>query len=528
MNVGISYGAASEAEHRVGELDARVRSGLILAGLVLLGALLRFWRLGAWGLEGDEIFTLRDSLHPSLRNPRPLIYFLNHILIRPIAGLDEHGLRLLPAIFGVLAIPVIYFMGRRLVGSISALFAALLVTVSPFHVYQSQYARYWSLVFLLAAAYPYAIYVGIRDHSLRWLISGVVLALLAVLAHPVAILPAAGLALFYLISLRHDIVARLRTDALLRWFGVAVLILGLVLAIRSFSMLQNWIHAHDVKNRLPERLFNPKQPGLRQLGILASYVDYMTVPVVLSGVLGIGILARRDRPLALLLSWVSIVPVVIILLISFRAPISTNYLLPAAPALFLAAGVFLGRLVEIDIGVRPRWLAPAVIGIIVIAAGMPTLISQYRDGRRFDFRGAARWLETQMAPGDMVIAEQYPVLVHYLRDREVRHISPDTAVIAGYARELRQAGQGGALWVVAPAPSHAFRVNLKQLGVTGWIYQNCQLRNTLGRARVDVRQYYLQIYRCPPMTSQVGRAAVPAQVDSVAGRSSPRRVRTSR
>ena len=33
--------------------------------------------------------------------------------------------------------------------------------------------------------------------------------------------------------------------------------------------------------------------------------------------------------------------------------------------------------------------------------------------------------------------------------------------------------------------------------MTGWIYENCQLRNTVGVARLDFRQNQLQVYRCP-------------------------------
>jgi len=63
---------------------------------------------------------------------------------------------------------------------------------------------------------------------------------------------------------------------------------------------------------------------------------------------------------------------------------------------------------------------------------------------------------------------------------------------------LHQGTRAGTLWIVAPAPSHAFRANLKSGGLIGWIYDNCQLRNTLGVGRVDYRQEYLQVYRCPP------------------------------
>jgi hypothetical protein len=192
--------------------------------------------------------------------------------------------------------------------------------------------------------------------------------------------------------------------------------------------------------------------------------------------------------------------VAIIVLISFRTPASINYFLPGAPAVFLAAGVFLARLAEVDTGVRPRWLLPALVTVIVIAGGLPTVISQYRDGRRYDFRGAAQWLKSRMTPGDLVFSEQYPVMRHYLGPL-AQPISFDTTALEGSAHRLNEPGHGDALWIVAPAPSHAFRVNLRKGGLLAWIYQNCQLQNTLGKARMDVRQYYLQIYRCPPEPS---------------------------
>src|SRR6185312_1527604 len=92
-------------------------------------------------------------------------YLLNHYVVHPFIPLDEFGLRFLPALFGALGIPVVYAVGRRLVGERAALFAAALLAVSPLHVYYSQFARYWSLVFLLSAVYPYALYLGLRERN---------------------------------------------------------------------------------------------------------------------------------------------------------------------------------------------------------------------------------------------------------------------------------------------------------------------------------------------------------------------------
>jgi hypothetical protein len=41
------------------------------------------------------------------------------------------------------------------------------------------------------------------------------------------------------------------------------------------------------------------------------------------------------------------------------------------------------------------------------------------------------------------------------------------------------------------------------------MYGNCQMRNTVGRGRLDFRQQYLQVYRCPPMAGPAGSAEPP-------------------
>jgi hypothetical protein len=198
--------------------------------------------------------------------------------------------------------------------------------------------------------------------------------------------------------------------------------------------------------------------------------------------------------LALLLTCLLVFPVAFLILVSFYAAISTIYLLPTAPVLFYGGGVFLGRLAEIDLGLRPRWLAPATVTTFIIVSGMPTLVSQYRDGRRYDFRSMAGWLNERLEPGDLVFSDQHQVMQYYLKTAPVQRLVGDPAPLVA-----AMPGPGkGALWVVAPAPSHAFRTNPKLGMLKTWIHTRCQLRNTLGSGRLDFRQHYLEIYRCPP------------------------------
>ena len=487
-------GVAAPSKH-----PGRLEYALLL-GIIALAVALRFWRLGDWGFDSDEIFMLRDSIDIRPRNPRPLLYLLNHYLISPFRPLDEFGLRILPALFGVLGIPVFYFVARRLVGSRAALFGAFLLAASGLHVYYSQFARYWTLVFLFSAIYPYALYLGLTQRNRRALILGIVTAVLAVLAHPASVLLLGGLGVWVVATyVKREQMASLWSRKSLYWIAGLAVVLSVAVALWFIPLLQGWFSEHDTPGNTEFLLSIPGRPGIKQAAYLLGFVESLTLPLVLSGALGIYLLWQRDRLLALLFTCVFVAPVTFLVLLSLVAPVSTFYLLPTVPIVFIGAGVFLDRLAGLDWELRPRWLLPAAVVITIVAAGAPTLISQYRDGRRYDFRGAARWLNERLATGDVVFSDQFKVMAHYLPGAQVHALRGDPAPLMHAASTLDQSGDAAAaLWIVTPAASHAFRTNPKLGSLNGWIYGNCQLRNIIGVTRVDFRQNLLQIYRCPP------------------------------
>ncbi len=472
----------------------------ILVSLIALAVVLRFWRLGDWNLDATEMFTLRDSFRPQFRNPRPLGYLLNYYLVLPFHPLDELGLRLVPALAGVLAVPAVYQVGRRLIGTRAALFAAFLVTVSALQVFYSQFARYWSLVFLFSAVYPYALYVGVRDRNRRAIALGLGTLVLAVLAHPVAILPAGGPALWLLGRYgRPRYLKQAWRHPAFRWAVGIGLVLAVAIAIRLVPILHGWISMHDRNPGMGQFLLAGKRPnGAKQAVLLLAYLQGLSLPMVLAAAAGLFLLWReRDRSLAVFLLTLVAFPVTFIALVSMRTPVSTFYLLPSAPAFYLAAGVLLDHLFRVDWQVRPQWLIPVTLVVALLLTDAPTLVSQYRNGRRFDFEGVAQWLKPRLSPDDVVVSDQPMVMAHYLGDQPVKKLRADTLPLAESLREL-QSGRGGVLWIVAPAPAHAFRTTLKEGGLANWMYQRCQLSNTVGRGRLDFRQQYLQVFRCPP------------------------------
>jgi uncharacterized membrane protein len=475
-------------------------TGVLLAALVVLAFALRFYRLGDWGFDSDETFTLRDSVHIDPGNPRPLLYLLNHYLLGPLLPLDEFGLRLLPAVFGVLAIPTFYLVARRLVGTRAALFGALLLTFSGLHVYYSQFARYWSLVFLLTTIYPFAIYLGLREHNRRLLILGFLAGVVAVLAHPASVLLVGGLGPWIIATyLRPDQRARLRDHQRIIWLSLFFVVLAAAIAIRFVPMLKGWVSAHDSGQTTSEFLLHsPGKRGVKQVIYMFGFLESLTIPLVLAGALGILRLWQRgDRSLAILLASMFVFPMAFLTLVSLRAPVGVFYLVPTMPILFIGAGVFLDRLTEVDSGLRPRWLVPATVTVMIIAAGAPTLISQYRDGRRYDFRGVAKWLQKRVGPADVIYSDQSKVMLHYLPGTRIERLRANPKPLDAMMREQHASGPG-ALWIIAPAPAHAFRTNRSLVSLRRWMYDHCQLRNTIGVGRMDFRQYYLQVYRCQP------------------------------
>jgi mannosyltransferase len=143
--------------------------------IILPAFALRLFRLGYQELRGDEafgyFFSLRSYggiLHDTLklREPHPVAsYFLQKTWIA-LAGHSEFALRFTSVWFGVLAVALIYRLGRRLALPVpTATLAAMLLAISPYAIWHSQDARMYtiSLAFTLASTWL-AIEVWLGQH----------------------------------------------------------------------------------------------------------------------------------------------------------------------------------------------------------------------------------------------------------------------------------------------------------------------------------------------------------------------------
>lgn len=132
----------------------------LLAGLIVLAAILRLVRLGAQSLWVDEMLTLIVATPKPgfplgqllLHNIHGPLHTLVVALMRTVSE-NEAWLRLPSALAGVCSVPLLYAWVRPRLGARAAAWAAFLLAVNPLHLHYSQELRNYAFAvcFVLAS-----------------------------------------------------------------------------------------------------------------------------------------------------------------------------------------------------------------------------------------------------------------------------------------------------------------------------------------------------------------------------------------
>ena len=156
MRDGLNKMKAS-ANRLFGYFMVRRKEIIILIFCVITGFALRFYAFDQKSLWLDEIHTFNDSRdglidqikfykeNPTTLHP-PLFFVLTH-LFYPFTK-PERDLRIIPLIFGILSIPMIYFLSKSFSPNIT-LPCTLSLTFMTYHISLSQDGRSYSLSMFL-------------------------------------------------------------------------------------------------------------------------------------------------------------------------------------------------------------------------------------------------------------------------------------------------------------------------------------------------------------------------------------------
>ncbi len=122
--------------------------------ITLVGAFIRALMLSFKGMALEETVNLWIAGHSfaeiipwagRINGQPPLYYYLFHIWTA-INGTDPYYARFFSVLFSALTIPIIYLIGKRLSGPVMGLAAAVILAVSPFHVFFAQDTSIYTLL----------------------------------------------------------------------------------------------------------------------------------------------------------------------------------------------------------------------------------------------------------------------------------------------------------------------------------------------------------------------------------------------
>ncbi len=161
-----------------------------LGVLTLFAAALRCYKIEEWSYFIDELRSWESTLNASflplssaLRPSRQLFFWLMMKISFSTFGVSTIALRLFPFVFGVATIPLVYFPIKKLFDTRVALLSVFMLAVSPWHIYMSQMARWYTLLILLMFFALIAFYNFIESSKPTYFLLYTTLSFLAFATH---------------------------------------------------------------------------------------------------------------------------------------------------------------------------------------------------------------------------------------------------------------------------------------------------------------------------------------------------------
>ncbi|SVC86754.1 uncharacterized protein METZ01_LOCUS339608, partial [marine metagenome] len=191
-------------------LSKIIRPSLIILVIMTIGGLLRIFDLGSKSFWGDELISiyhstdivdLKSFFTAHRGNAHPPLYFLL-LKLWSLGGNEEYYLRLLSVLFGTLAIPITYLLGKEFFKTKASILAAFLVAISPFLLRFDREVRMYPLFVFLSIISILFFIKALRQNQSKYWIGYVIVTILNTYTHYHAFLIIASMWLFYFVRFR--------------------------------------------------------------------------------------------------------------------------------------------------------------------------------------------------------------------------------------------------------------------------------------------------------------------------------------
>jgi len=370
--------------------------------LTVIGFFLRFYNLGFNSLWLDEASTntfavmsvsgIWQATAGGEFNP-PLFYWLEHFML--VFGNNEVTLRFIPALLGVLTIPLIYFAGKEFMDRNVGIIAAAAFTFSPFLIFYSQEARAYSMMLFFVAFALVFYFKALKTNDLKnWALFGL-LSALAFWSHFYSFVIIASLILYALFLQIGNFQKNLQNLKMIAVSIVLFVVLCfplILLAIQLFASRTSTAPAF----------------GIQGLGIisetfkqLSGFSDISMVFLLILFIIGIIQAFLIDKNKGIFLVALTILTFVISFILSYKMPMVPRYLIFFNTVFFIGVAISYKMFYRI---INNRGVVYGFMAVLVlISVTTPFFMSYYSGYSKEDWRGFSGQIQQMTKPGDLVV-----------------------------------------------------------------------------------------------------------------------------
>ena len=379
-----------------------------VAALTVLAAVLRFTRIGHQGFWFDEANTAGDihfsagamlGLLPANETTPPLFYVVAWVWAR-VFGFSQVSLRALPALAGVVTVPIVYLTARKLISSRAGLVAAALTACNPFLIWYSQEFRPYEPLVLLSALGLLAFAYILERADTRAILAWAIVSAMALATHYYALLTVVPEAVWLLYRCRAD----------RRVIGAIAFVGACGLALLPLAVAQNstgnasWIAPIPLLPRLgqilPEFLIGFQAPAQRLLERTAEVIALLALVLL-------AVRADAQERRGALIAGALVVAGLVLNLLLIAGGIDdliTRNVLALWPlaVVLVAGGLGARRAGALGVGAAALLCAIGVFATVAVATD--------RSFQRPDWRGVARLLGARPSAGSgprMIFVQHY-------------------------------------------------------------------------------------------------------------------------
>ena len=434
---------------------AYIQYGVIML-LVSAGILSRAYGLGHWSYAMDEFFTIQHAAE-RMTNPTNPAYYALVTASFSCFGPSEFAARLPAFLLGVVAIPVFMMIWKKEIGMATALSATVFLIMSVWVLDLSQYARFYSGVFLFGGLGYYLFWFAATTGQKRYFTGSLLCQLIAIAFHATALLIPVSLTVFsFLLFLKTRNASDERFSKKIVIAYLIMMFMGMLIVLPpAINLLKFW-------NQTKQSW------GYSHLSFILQIVKYAQIPILSAAFFGIFFMLKNDPWKAIFHLCGICVPVLILTACSPFMSVRPDYMFYTMPLILGLSGYFIQVLFLSSKSIKMS----VAVTLLVVATLSPEFISYYLGKITLTIKDAAAAIEAKYEPDDLVLS-LVPGINFYASEQF------KTAPFMGdifdqsidWQRELNEKlPKNNRVWILVPISRRTIAFGLEQ-----WLMNNTNL-----------------------------------------------------